>query len=188
MVLPVAAAGAAFAPEIMRAWTRNDRAVASASAAFALLVLGNAVNGVMHAPYALQLSYGWTRLTLGVNLVLLCLLVPTIAVVSRRYGSAGAAAVWLVLNCATVLVAVPLTHRRVLTGEAARWLLRDTVAPGLAALAVVLTGRRLVPAGDPLGAAWAAGAAVAGGLAALAVSTDLRRAALATLSRRSSLA
>jgi O-antigen/teichoic acid export membrane protein len=183
LVLPVAAAGAAFAPEIMRAWTRNDRAVASASAAFALLVLGNAANGVMHAPYALQLSYGWTRLTLGLNLVLLCVLVPTIAVVSRRYGPGGAAAVWLVLNCATVLAAVPLTHRRVLKGEAARWFFRDTIAPGLAALAVVLAARHLVPPGDPMGAAWAAATALVAGLAALAVSGDVRRMASTSFSR-----
>jgi O-antigen/teichoic acid export membrane protein len=187
-VLPLAAAAAAFAPEIMRAWTRDERAVASASAAFALLVIGNAVNGVMHAPFALQLSHGWTKLTLGVNVVLLCLVVPAIAIVSRRYGSVGAAAVWLVLNCATVVAGVPLTHRRLLKGDTGRWLLRDMAGPGLAAVIVVLAGRRLVPAGDPLGALWAAVAAAAGGLAALAAATDLRRLAMATVSRPSSAA
>jgi O-antigen/teichoic acid export membrane protein len=175
MVLPVAFAAAAFAPEIMKAWTRSDRAVASASAAFALLVMGNALNGVMHAPYALQLSYGWTRITLGVNLVLLALIVPTMVIACRRYGLVGAASVWLILNCATVLTAVPLTHRRVLKGEARRWILRDTALPGVAAVVVVLGLRAIVGARSPLGALWAGVAAAAGVLAALAAAPELRR-------------
>lgn len=174
LVVPVAAAAAAFAPEIMKAWTRNDRAVASASAAFALLVVGNAFNGVMHAPYALQLSYGWTKLTLGVNLVLLTLIVPTMILACRRYGLVGAAAVWLILTCATVLTTVPLTHRRVLRGDAGRWLF-GTALPALAAVVVVLGVRELVGARSPLGALWAAVAAAAGVLAALAAAPDLRR-------------
>lgn len=173
-ILPVAAAAAAFAPEILRAWTHDERAVASASATFAMLVLGNAIGGLMHVPYALQLSHGWTRIALGVSIAMLVVFVPAVAIACRHYGSAGAAAVWLVLNLGYMLVTVPLTHRRLLKHEAFRWLVRDTALPGVVAIMVVFAGRMLVPAMHPAGVLWAALFAGIGGLAALGGASDLR--------------
>ena len=60
------------------------------------------------------------------------------------YGAAGAATVWVALNGIYMLVGVPLTHRRLLRGEAGRWFVEGVVMPLSAVLLVVGSGRWLM--------------------------------------------
>jgi hypothetical protein len=83
-------------------------------------------------------------------------LVPAILVVTPRYGAAGAACVWLVLNASYLVTNVPLMHTRLLRGELRRWYVRDLGMPIAAAVVVALAGRLLAPAVESraLAAAW----------------------------------
>jgi len=58
-----------------------------------------------------------------------------------HYGPVGAAAVWVALNTIYLLVGLPLTHQRLLKGEAGPWFRTDVCLPFLAMLPVVGLGR-----------------------------------------------
>lgn len=168
-----------FSSDLVLVWTRSPAAAAAAGPIASALVLGMALNALMSLPYALQLSHGWTGLGLRINAVLLVLLVPTIVVLTSRFGAVGAAATWIVLNAAYMAVGVPLTHRRLLKGEMAAWLVRDIVPPAAVSLAVVGAGRLVVPRGG--------GAVTMVGAALVAVAALVTSAAVAPLVRRAAL-
>jgi O-antigen/teichoic acid export membrane protein len=143
-VLPASLVLAFFAKELVLLWTRNPTTAERTHAIVAILVLGSALNGLMNVPYALQLAYGWTRLTLYSNLVALGLLVPAMLLAVVRFGPVGAASMWLVLNAGYVLITLPIMHRRLLKGELRHWFVQDVGLPLGAALSVVLTARAIV--------------------------------------------
>jgi len=62
---------------------------------------------------------------------------------TRHYGAVGAAWAWLALNGIYMIVGVPLTHRRLLKGEAFRWFTKDVGIP-LAGSLVIAGIARLV--------------------------------------------
>jgi O-antigen/teichoic acid export membrane protein len=137
LVLPAALVLGSRSELVIWAWTGDLRASRAAALPFALLVAGTAVNGLMHVPYALQLSAGWTRLGIRLNLTLLALGLPTLILLAPRHGAVTGAAAWLGINVVYLSVGAPLTHRRLLPGATARWLLADLGAPALAAAFVV---------------------------------------------------
>ena len=108
-----------------------------------ILVCGTALNGLMTAPYALQLAHGWTRLALYTNAVAVVALVPMIVFMTRRYGAPGGASVWVILNAGYVFIAIHFMHRRLLRSEKWRWYWQDVGVP-LAASAVVVGSARLL--------------------------------------------
>jgi hypothetical protein len=99
----------------------------------------------MNLPYALQLSYGWTRIGLAINTVFIVTLVPAIVLMTTSYGAPGAASVWLALNTIYMIVGVPLTHRRLLKGEAFRWFTKDVGIPLAGSLIIAGSARLIFP-------------------------------------------
>jgi O-antigen/teichoic acid export membrane protein len=145
LVAAVASVIAVYSREILVAWTRDRAAAEAAAPIVSVLVVGMGLNALMAMPYALQLAHGWTGLGLRINAVLIAVVVPALLLVTPRYGPVGAAAVWLGSNLLYMAIGVPLTHRRILPGEGARWVLADVVPPTLAAFAVVGGARWLLP-------------------------------------------
>jgi O-antigen/teichoic acid export membrane protein len=143
LVLPLAAVLALFSAEILQLWTRNPEVARNAGPIAALLVIGSTLNGLMNMPYALQLAYGWTSIGLRITIFLTIVIVPAIWFMTASYGAIGAASVWVGLNCIYMAVGVPLTHRRLLKGQAWRWF-GDVGLPLATVLLIVLVGRRLV--------------------------------------------
>ena len=129
MILPAAAVIAFFSREIMLLWTGSPEIAGNTAPIVSILVAGTALNGLMNLPYALQLSHGWTRIGLGINTVFIVTLVPAIVLTTTRFGAVGAASVWLGLNAIYMIIGIPLTHRRLLKGEALRWFTRDVGIP-----------------------------------------------------------
>jgi O-antigen/teichoic acid export membrane protein len=148
LILPIAAVLAIWADRVLLLWTRDPSLVAQTRTLVPILVCGTALNGVMTLPFALQLAHGWTRLTLAANAIGVALMIPFLFAATRRFGSPGAASVWLVLNAGYVLFLPHLVHRRLLPGETSRWYLRDVGAP-LAAAAVGACLPLLLVRGNP---------------------------------------
>jgi O-antigen/teichoic acid export membrane protein len=134
-----------FGRDVLYLWTGDAATAARLALPLAILVAGTALNGLMNLPYALQLAYGWTRLTLLMNLVALVLGIPFCIWAVENHGIAGAACLWLVLNLSFVAIGIPLMHRRLLRGEMARWYLADMLPPAIAATTVVLFADWLLP-------------------------------------------
>jgi hypothetical protein len=64
---------------------------------------------------------------------------------TRQYGAVGAASVWLGLNTIYMIIGVPLTHRRLLKGETARWFTKDVGIPLAGSLIIAGIARLIFP-------------------------------------------
>jgi O-antigen/teichoic acid export membrane protein len=171
-LVPAAATIAVFSWQVMYLWT-GDAATADRTALVAsLLIAGTTINALISVPGYLQAAAGWPALMMYTNVAAAVVLVPAILIMAPRYGAAGAALVWVVLNAGYLVVNVPLMHRRLLRGEQWSWYMRDLVPPVAGALLVVATGRALLAGEMSRGmtAAWILGVwvsafAVSGALA-----------------------
>lgn len=176
-ILPVTLTLAFFSLEILELWTRDPGIVAHSYLLVSILVVGNALNGLMHLPYALQLAHGWTRFGFYTNLVAVIVLAPAIYFATKYWGVVGAAFAWVLLNLGYSLVGIQIMHRRLLINEKWRWYWGDVGKPLLVVILVIGIGRILMGSdiGDVQKATKLAaflGLAVAG---ALIVSESLQR-------------
>lgn len=137
LTLPITAVLAAFASKIIFLWTGNEQAAFHAGPILMLLAIGTGIQAQLHVPGALQLAYGWTTLILGFNAVAVCLVVPLLIFLVPEFGGQGAAMVWIMYNLASLLIAVPIMHTRVLSGEFFRWFMRNIGYPGIVAIILV---------------------------------------------------
>ncbi len=99
MILPAAIVIAFFSREIMHLWTGSPEIANNTALIVSILVGGTALNGLMNLPYALQLSYGWTRIGLAINTFFILTLVPAIVLMTnalrrRRRGVRLVGAEW----------------------------------------------------------------------------------------------
>lgn len=128
-----------FAETFLRLWTQDPALAARTAPLLSILILGNLFNGLMHIPYMTQLAYGWTGLTVRINIIAVMIIVPAVILVTPRYGAEGAAWVWAGLNAGYVLIGIHFMYRRLLTTEKWRWYVEDIVTPiGAALLGSVL--------------------------------------------------
>jgi O-antigen/teichoic acid export membrane protein len=144
LVLPAASVVALFPREILLLWTQNREVTLAVSPIVTALTIGTALNGLMHLPFALQLSHGWTRIGISINLFLIAVLLPATIILAQFYGATGGAAAWALLNILYVVIGIPLTHRRILKGETFRWFKDDLILPMTGAVGVVAAGRILL--------------------------------------------
>jgi O-antigen/teichoic acid export membrane protein len=112
----------------------------------ATLAAGSALHGVMYVAYALTLARGATGIALRINVMLLLMLLPLIAVLAARYGTEGAALAWLLMHSAYLLFGGWLTHRALIPSLAVPWLAEDVVPVALLACVLAAAGK-LVLAG-----------------------------------------
>lgn len=143
-ILPITLTIAFFSKEILELWTRDPELVSNSYLLVSLLVTGNALNGLMNLPYALQLAHGWTRLAFYTNVVAVIVLVPAIYFSTILWGAVGAASVWIVLNAGYLLISAQIMHRRLLINEKWRWYVNDVGKLLVAPLIVVAAGRMLI--------------------------------------------
>ena len=145
VVAAIAAVLMVFSRDVLYLWTADATMAAKLALPLTILVAGTALNGLMNLPYALQLANGWTRLTVGANLIALILGIPFCIWAVRHYGIVGAACLWFAINLGFVAIAVPLMHRRLMRGEMRSWYLQDMLPPAIAAAAVALSASWLLP-------------------------------------------
>lgn len=148
LVLPIAVVIALFSYEIILLWTQNSATAEKCYLLASILICGTALNGLMNPPYALQLAFGWTKLSFFKNIIAVILLVPLIIYMTMRYGAIGAASVWLLLNIGYVFFEIPIMHRRLLRKEKWRWYWQDVGVPLIAGLSFAGLGRLFV--GEPM--------------------------------------
>jgi O-antigen/teichoic acid export membrane protein len=141
VVIPVSCILAVFSKEILLIWTSDPQLVDNVWVLVSVLAIGNAINGLMNIPYALQLAYGWTRFAMYINAVAVFVLGPMIYFACLKWGGVGAASVWILLNSTYVIIGIQVMHRKFLVGEMWRWY-RDSLLLPLAsgaAVAIILS-------------------------------------------------
>jgi O-antigen/teichoic acid export membrane protein len=154
LLLPLACVVAFFAAPILRIWTADASIAARTAPIATALVVGMAINGLMHPPYALQLASGSTRLPLILTLGQLAFIVPAVALLTLRLGLVGASYAWPAMNALYFLVGSVWTFRLLLPGAWGTWIARDIGLPLAAALVPVVLAWRFValPEGRVAGA------------------------------------
>lgn len=141
LILPVAIVIALLSYEIILLWTQSPTTAEKTYLLVSILTCGTALNGLMHPPYALQLAFGWTRLSLLKTLIAVILLVPLIIYMTIHYGATGAAIAWLVLNLGMFICEIPIMHRKLLHTEKWQWYWQDVGLPLVACTLVAGLGR-----------------------------------------------
>lgn len=139
-IFPIAMVLAVFGYELVLVWTGNPAIASSVAPVIALLAIGSGLHGAMYFPYALQLAYGMTRLPLTINIILMIAFLPLIIHFALTYGALGGALAWLVLHVMYMLLGTWLTHRRLLKGVGAGWLLQDIGIPLILTLLIGVAG------------------------------------------------
>ena len=142
LVLPAAMTLMVFSYDILLLWTGDSFISRNTAPLVSILTMGTAINALMVLPYTLQLAYGWTNISLKINIFLIVMMVPTIIILTNHYGPAGAASSWVILNVIYMLIGIPLTHSRLLKGEVKNWF-NDFIYTFAVVLVTVLIGRYL---------------------------------------------
>jgi len=92
----------------------------------------------MFIPYQAQLAYGWTSLSIRINIVAVIAIIPAILWVTPRYCAVGAAWVWVFLNMCYLLIGVHFMYRKLLKMEKLAWYKNSLIQPFGAAAATAL--------------------------------------------------
>lgn len=143
LVIPVALVVAVFSHEVLYVWTGNDGLSQQGGWILAFLIIGNACNGIMNMPYALQLASGWTKLAFWVNVGAIALLVPLIWWAAANFGAVGGAAVWALLNMGYVILTPQIMHRRLIPREKIAWYWAGVAWPVLVCAAALIALRQI---------------------------------------------
>lgn len=144
VILPITAILSLFSYEVILLWTGNPITAEKTHLIVSVMVCGTALNGVMNIPYALQLAFGWTKLSVVKNIIAVIILAPLIIYFTMKYGAIGAASTWLALNLGYIILEIPVMHSRILRNEMWRWYWNDVSIPFMASISIASIGRIMV--------------------------------------------
>jgi O-antigen/teichoic acid export membrane protein len=123
---------------ILNIWTQDEILSSNIAPLLAILALGNLLNGLLWLPFQAQLATGWTRLLIQSNTIAVVLIIPMIIYVTPRFGTIGAAWVWVLLNIGYLLVTIHLMHKKILIHEKITWFLYDCSLPLISGILTTL--------------------------------------------------
>lgn len=138
LVIPVAGVVAVFSEEVLFVWTGDSTLSEQGAWILTFLIIGNACNGIMNMPFALQLAAGWTQLSIWMNVAAIAVLAPTVWWSANRYGAVGGAAVWTLLNFGYIVLTPQIMHQRLLEKEKLTWYWVGVFLPVLACAAALV--------------------------------------------------
>lgn len=144
-IVPAALVMSCFSMELLWAWTGNRAVAQQAAPMLAVLAVGTMLNSLAHMPYAWELAHGRTRVFLTVNWIAIAIGLPLLWQLATRWGGVGAALIWVLLNLAYFVFAIPAIHGRMAPDERRRWLWRDVAVPLAYAGCAIAVCRWLAP-------------------------------------------
>ncbi|MEP6950980.1 MAG: oligosaccharide flippase family protein [Ginsengibacter sp.] len=145
LVFPVTFILVFFSKELIFIWTKNSITTENTWMTTAIYAYGTGMNGLMNIPYILTLSYGWTKLGFYQNIFFLIIMIPLTIFLALKYGAAGGAASWAIINTLYFFITPHLIHKRLLQEEILHWYWKDSLKPLLACLAVIIAAKYFIP-------------------------------------------
>lgn len=118
-----------YGETVVQLWTQTKGLSQHTSLIISILATANLISGSLLMVHILQLSYGWTRISVNVNLINIILFIPAVLFVVPRFGAIGAAIIWLTLNLGGILISVHFTFRRIMPFEKWKWYWEDIFLP-----------------------------------------------------------
>ena len=134
----------AFAYYIILYWTQNQDIASKGAPILILLTVGMVINSFALIPYHLQLAYGWTRLTVRLNLFLVAIFLPLAMLLTSVIGMLGAALSFVLLNVFSLLIGSRAMFRKILKSEKLRWIWSDILQPSMVCLTLLIVIRVLI--------------------------------------------
>lgn len=128
-VLPVTLVLCVFSKEFVLLWTQDTVMAHAVSPIVSVWVVGTALNGLMHIPYAAQLAHGWAGLSIIVNTIAVLIMIPAMLYWVPKYGVMAAAWIWVGINVGYLLFSISAMHHRILKLEKRRWYFEDVLIP-----------------------------------------------------------
>ncbi len=129
VVLPAAAVISLFSQEILVLWTSSPETANQAYRMTSVLIVGMALSGLMHVPYALQLAHGWTKVHFWWTVACVLVFVPLMILLTKFYGQNGAVIITLLISGSYLLCVVPYIHRRLIPDSQWQWYIVDIGLP-----------------------------------------------------------
>ncbi|MDC0146022.1 oligosaccharide flippase family protein [Amylibacter sp.] len=118
-----------YSDRILLAWTGDLLLVQEISLIVCFLTVGTFLNGLAWMPFQLQVAYGWTKLTLKINILLILTIIPSLFLVIPSFGALGVAYVWILLNTLSLIIGITIMHKRLLMDQKFTWILKDVAQP-----------------------------------------------------------
>lgn len=144
VVIPFALTIAFFSFNFLYVYTGSVKVAKESALVLSVLVVAKMLHASMQIPYAIQLAYGWVKLSLYINVASVLWIVPAVYFLTSWYGTIGAAVAWLIVTIGYVCVGMPLMHRKLLVGELFRWAKHTLIIPVLSIAAFLFIVRWLV--------------------------------------------
>jgi len=136
LLIPVGVNCSLYSESILELWLQDTNVALNVAPLLSVMIIGTTVNALMLMPLALQLAYGWTKLSLYKNIAAVIIFVPMLFYLVTLYGAMGGAISWVVLNVGYLLVEPVLMHRRVLKDEILKWYMIDLGVPVVVVIVV----------------------------------------------------
>lgn len=130
---------------LIKLWTGDSILANDVAPLASLLVVGYALHGVMHMPYALMLAQGETKSMFSIYIALIVIIVPLTTILSIKYDALGGAIAQLLLFILYVLIGTWVTHKRYFKGSAVAWLSKDIGIPLGISLLIGMLGHSIMP-------------------------------------------
>jgi O-antigen/teichoic acid export membrane protein len=151
MLFPAAMTMILLSQVLIRLWTGNADLAADVAPLASYLLIGYALHGVMHIPYALMLAQGEIKSMSIIYVLLIIMIVPLTIVFSLNYGAVGGAIAQLLLFIFYVLLGTWIMHKNFLKGYARKWFSKDVGVPLVISLLIGASGYFSMPiAGEVL--------------------------------------
>lgn len=147
LMIPAGLVLSFFSRDILLLWTGNIQTAQATCRLVSVLVLGSTLMGMMMIPYAIQLAFAWTRLSLIFNYASVLFLVPLMMWLIPVYGSLVACFNWLALSIVYLAGMIHFMHKRILPDEKWNWYINDVAKPFCAALVIVVIGSLILDDG-----------------------------------------
>ncbi len=144
-VLPASAILALFPSEAVAAWTGNSAVAENTKEVLPILMAGAAIGALTVLPIMAQWAHRWTSLSFVTQLAALVLMVPVMLLLTRRYGTVGAASAWAGVRIAHAWLLMKFMYKRILQREKKQWYRDSVLRPLAVSLSVVWLARLLLP-------------------------------------------
>lgn len=129
LVIPITSLIYVYAELILEIWTRDNLISSRGFWILRFLILGNAINGIMNVPYALQLSHGWTKLTFNFNLLSILIFILCLFYLTPIYGAEGAAFSWFFINILSIFFIPYIVINKLLNKAYWKWIFKTVLIP-----------------------------------------------------------
>ncbi|MGV3528890.1 MAG: lipopolysaccharide biosynthesis protein [Flavisolibacter sp.] len=135
-----------FSKQVLLLWTNDPLLSAGSYQLLQVIIIANLLNSLYYIPYHTQLAFGWTGLSVRLNLVSLVVMAPAYVLAIQYYGVTGA--LWLAVgfNLSYLFIGSHFMFKQILQGEKKDWLLKDLFLPLIVTISTAVFMRIILPA------------------------------------------